>query len=62
MYFYSHQPPEHKIRSVDTTSDEQRKLYVEEMFENMADDRGAFLSEQPVPVDGTFFLVLINQK
>ncbi|XP_050333158.1 uncharacterized protein LOC126761215 [Bactrocera neohumeralis] len=54
-------PTSHKIRSVDATSDEQRKLYVEEMFDNMA-DRGAFLSDQPVPLDGTFFLVIINQK
>ncbi|XP_067642757.1 uncharacterized protein [Eurosta solidaginis] len=54
-------PPDHKIRSVDATSDEQRRLYVEEMFENMP-DRGAFLSDQPVPLDGTFFLVIINQK
>ncbi|XP_017473632.1 PREDICTED: uncharacterized protein LOC108364457 [Rhagoletis zephyria] len=54
-------PADHKIRSIDETSDEQRKLYVEEMFEMMP-DRGAFLSDQPVPLDGTFFLVLINQK
>ncbi|XP_053955695.1 uncharacterized protein LOC128861527 [Anastrepha ludens] len=54
-------PPDHKIRSVDATSDEQRRLYIEEMFESMP-DRGAFLSDQPVPLDGTFFLVLINQK